>query len=101
MRAFRSAYNPLALNRLAAQLLAQRQRQESLRVQGFADQFAGPGTLSAVELEYAETPGCAVPRLSELKPLHQRVFTLLGFQSQPTLSEPSAGSGSAAPEAET
>jgi len=80
--------------------LAQRRGQESLRAQGFAHQLAGLGTLSAVEFKYAQVPGCAVPTPSDLDPFHQRVFTLLGFQSQLTLHEPSAGSGSAAREAE-
>lgn len=65
-------------------------------MRGFGDQFAGLGTLSAVELKFACVPGCAVPTPSDLEPLHQCVSTQLSFQSQLTLSEPSAGSGSAA-----
>ncbi|MYC68723.1 MAG: hypothetical protein F4X12_20605 [Acidobacteriia bacterium] len=74
--------------------MAQRQAEESLPAQGFADQLAGVGTLSAVELKYAQVLGGAAP--SDLEPLHQRVSAPRGFQSQPTLSEPSAASGSAA-----
>jgi len=51
----------------------------SLPVQSLADLLAGLGTLSAVELGYEQVPGYAVPTLSELEPLHELVFELLGF----------------------
>ena len=76
--------------------MAQRQAEESLPAQGFADQLAGVGTLSAVELKYAQVLGGAAPTPSDLEGLHQRVSAPRGFQSQLTLSEPSAASGSAA-----
>jgi len=75
----------------------------SLPVQSLADLFAGLGTLSAVELRYEQVPGYAVPTLSELEPLHERVFELLGFQPQPApaLSKPPANAGSAPPKTPT
>ena len=74
-----------------------------LPVQSFADLLAGLGTLSAVELKYPQVPGYAVPTLSELEPLHRRVFELLGFQPHPApaLSGPPAATGSSPPQAET
>ncbi len=75
----------------------------SLPVQSLADLLAGLGTLSAVELKYAQVPGYAVPTLSELEPLHERVFELLGFQPHPApaLSEPPDNSGNAPPKTPT
>ena len=61
----------------------QRTADGSLPVQSLADLLAGLGTLSAVELKYEQVPGYAVPTLSELEPLHERVFELLGFQPHP------------------
>ncbi len=75
----------------------------SLPVQSLADLLAGLGTLSAVELKYEQVPGYAVPTLSALEPLHERVFELLGFQPHPApeLSKPSASAASAPPEGPT
>ena len=75
----------------------------SLPVQSLADLLAGLGTLSAVELKYAQVPGYAVPTLSELEPLHERVFELLGFQPHPApaLSEPPDNPGNAPPKTPT
>lgn len=75
----------------------------SLPVQSLADLLAGLGTLSAVELKYAQVPGYAVPTLSELEPLHERVFELLGFQPHPApaLSEPPDSAGNAPPKTPT
>ena len=69
----------------------------SLPVQSLADLLAGLGTLSAVELRYEQVPGYAVPTLSELEPLHERVFELLGFQPHPApaLSKPPEHAGRA------
>ena len=71
----------------------------SLPLQSLADLLAGLGTLGAVELHYAQVPGYAVPALSQLEPLHERVFELLGFQPHPApaLSPPPerGGAGSA------
>ncbi|MDE0261418.1 MAG: IS1634 family transposase [Bryobacterales bacterium] len=55
----------------------------SLPLQSLADLLAGLGTLSAAELKYEQVPGYAVPALSQLEPLHERVFELLGFQPHP------------------
>ena len=68
-------------------------------MQSLADLLAGLGTLSAVELSYEQVPGYAVPTLSELEPLHERVFELLGFQPRPApaLSKPPEHAGSARP----
>jgi len=70
----------------------------SLPLQSLADLLAGLGTLSAVELHYEQVPGYAVPTLSQLEPLHERVFELLGFQPHPApaLSQP-PDSGTTAP----
>ena len=48
----------------------------NLPVQGLADLWRC--ALSAVELKYEQVPGYAVPTLSELEPLHERVFELPG-----------------------
>lgn len=73
----------------------------SLPLQSLADLLAGLGTLSAAELKYEQVPGYAVPTLSQLEPLHERVFELLGFQPHPApaLSPPpdSGGAASAKP----
>jgi hypothetical protein len=71
----------------------------SLPVHSLADLLAGLGTLSALELQYAQVPGYAVPTLSELEPLHERVFELLGIQPHPApaLSEPPASEHSSPP----
>lgn len=44
------------------------------------------GALTAVELEYAQVPGYAVPTLSELTPLQQRAFELLEAEPHPAPS---------------
>ena len=51
-------------------------------MQSLSDLLAALSTLTALELKYEEVPGYAVPTLSELEPLHERVFDLLG--SSPT-----------------
>lgn len=70
----------------------------SLPLQSLADLLAGLGTLSAVELHYEQVPGYAVPTLSKLEPLHERVFELLGLQPHPAppLSPPPDSGASAA-----
>ena len=70
----------------------------SLPLQSLADLLAGLGTLCAVELHYQQVPGYALPTLSKLEPLHERVFELLGFQPHPApaLSQP-PDRGAAAP----
>jgi len=89
------------LQRSAAAQRKDRTRQTedgSLPLQSLADLLAGLGTLSAVELHYEQVPGYAVPTLSQLEPLHERVFELLGFQPHPApaLSQP-PDSGTTAP----
>ena len=89
------------LQRSAAAQRKDRTRQTadgSLPLQSLADLLAGLGTLSAAELHYEQVPGYAVPTLSKLEPLHERVFELLGFQPHPApaLSQP-PDSGAAAP----
>ena len=78
---------------------ARRTADGSLPVQSLADVLAGLGTLSAVELKYEQVPGYAVPTPSELEPLHERVFELLGFQPHPApaLSAPPDSAGKALP----
>ena len=71
----------------------------SLPLQSLADLLAGLGTLSAVELHYAQVPGYAVPTLSKLEPLHERAFELLGFQPHPAPAlgpPPESGAAAAA-----
>ena len=67
----------------------------SLPVQSLAALLAGLGTLGGAELKYEQVPGYAVPTLSELEPLHERVFELLGLQPYPAPSKPSDSVGSA------
>ena len=67
---------------------------EGLPVQSFPDLMGNLGALTAVELEYEQVPGYAVPALSELTPLQRRAFELLDAEPHPApaLSEsPEAG----------
>jgi len=58
--------------------------------------LAGLGTLSAAELKYEQVPCYAVPTLSQLEPLRERVFALLGFQPHPAPAlDPPPNSGGA------
>lgn len=72
-------------------------------MQDVADLLAGLGTLSAVELKYEHVPGYAVPTPSELEPLHEPAFELLGFQPHPApaLSEPPDSAGNSPPNTPT
>ncbi len=89
------------LQRSAAAQRKDRTRQSedgSLPLQSLADLLAGLGTLCAAELQYPQLPGYGVPTLSQLEPLHERVFALLGCQPHPAPApRPPPGSAASAP----
>lgn len=59
---------------------------EVLPVYGLRELLGNLGALTAVELEYAQLPGYAVPALSELTPLQRRAFALLEAEPHPAPS---------------
>lgn len=67
---------------------------EVLPVYSFRELLGDLGALTAVELEYAQVPGYAVPTLSEPTPLQRRAFALLEAEPHP------APSGSGRPESD-
>ena len=69
---------------------------EQLPAQSFPDLLGSLGALTAVELEYAQVPGYAVPTLSDLTPLQRRAFELLEAvpHPAPALNGPPASEAS-------
>lgn len=59
---------------------------EVLPVYSLRELLGNLGTLTAVELEYAQVPGYTVPALSELTPLQRRAFALLEAEPHPAPS---------------
>lgn len=59
---------------------------EVLPAYSLSELLGNLGALTAVELEYAQVPGYAVPTLSELTPLQQRAFELLEAEPHPAPS---------------
>ena len=52
-------------------------------LQSFPDLLASLSTLTAIELEYEQVPGHAIPMLSAMTPLHSKAFELLELEPHP------------------